>query len=131
MRVGLTAEVEHAGEPGDTDRHIGEAHAPGASERVRHDHGNVHAIAGPQRVAYMTGRSVGVDREQGGMPVLHVGEVDARIGAHEAVQRLADHEVAAAPHDAHRLGLHERAPRVAIVGIEPTSRPSAFETPSG
>ena len=62
-------------------------------------------------------------------PSLDVREVDARVRAHEAVPRLADHEVAARAHDAHRLRLHEPAARVAVERVElARAGPSAFDT---
>ena len=52
------------------------------------------------------------------VPGLDVREVDARVGAHEPVPGLADDEIAAAAHDAHRLRLDERAAGGEVVGVE-------------
>jgi hypothetical protein len=46
---------------------------------------------------------VGVDRKEHEPAVRHVGGVDARIGADEAVARLADHDAAVHAHKALRL----------------------------
>ena len=44
----------------------------------------------PQPVSDAPGRAVPVDGQEGGPPVLHVGEVDTGVGAHEAVRGLGD-----------------------------------------
>ena len=104
----------------------------GAAERVGDDDGHVDAGVRPDRVADVLGRPVGVDREQRGLPVVDVRQVDPGVRAHEAVAGLADDEVAAAPQDAHRLRLDQRAARVrdrrdraARAGLRPSTRPSA------
>ena len=50
-----------------------------------HDDGHLDAGAGPQAVADPAGRAVGVLGQQGGPAGLDVGQVDAGVGAHEAV----------------------------------------------
>ena len=91
---------------------------PRPAERVRDDHRDVDPLAGAERVADVRGRTVGVDGEERGPAVLDVREVDAGVGAHEAVTGLADDQVAAPAHDADRLRFDEPAPGVAIVGVE-------------
>ena len=61
-------------------------------------------------------------------PSLDVREVDAGVGADEAVLRLADDEVAAAAQDPHRLLLDERLVRQRVVGVDRPRPPSAFDT---
>ena len=53
------------------------------------------------------GRTVRVLGQQRRGPVRHVGEVDAGVGADEAVPRLADHQVTALAENAHRLLSHQ------------------------
>ena len=56
--------------------------------------------------------------QEGGVAPLDVREVDAGVGADEAVGRLADDEVAAAAQDAHRLLLDERLVGERVVGVD-------------
>ena len=58
-------------------------------------------------VADAAGRAVAVVGQQGGVAPLDVRQVDAGVGAHEAVLGLADDEVAATAQHAHRLALDD------------------------
>ena len=128
-RVGSVAQVDDRGDAAHADRDVGEPLAPRPPERVGHDHGDLDARPGAQRVADVLGRPVGVDGQQRGPARFDVRQVDARVRAHEAVRGLADDEVAAAAHDAHRLRLDEpRGARRDRRGRARTSRPSAFDT---
>ena len=128
-RVGRLAQVDDRRDPAHADRDVGEAAPPRPSERVGDDDRDVDAGAGAERVADVLGGAVGVDREQRGLAGVDVRQVDAGVRAHEAVPRLADDEVAAPAHDAHRLGLDEPVPAPrGRRGRASTSRPSAFDT---
>ena len=84
--------------------------------------------AGPDAVADAAGGAVGVLGQQGGPAGVDVGEVDAGVGAHEAVPGLADHQVASPAQDPHRLRPpHGHGPRVGR-GRSATRRPSALDT---
>ena len=123
------AQVDHAGDTGDADGHVGEAAAPGAPEGVRHHDADGDTVPVLEPLADAPGGTVGIDREQRRGARVDVGEVDPRVGADEAVARLGDHQVAAAPEHPHRLAL-DQCP----LGLRPrprrpaTTRPSAFET---
>ena len=56
--------------------------------------------------------------QQGGVAPLDVRQVDAGVGADEAVAGLADDQVAAAAQDAHRLALDQRLVAQRIVGVD-------------
>ena len=73
---------------------------------VRCDY-RVDAVLVLEAVANAAGRAVAVFGEERGLATLDVREVDARIGTHEAVLGLADDQVAAATHDAHRLAFDQ------------------------
>ena len=62
-------------------------------------------------------RPVWVSGQQGGLPVGHVGEIDAGVGADEAVRGLGDNEVAAPAKHTNRLALHEALPCLAVAVI--------------
>ena len=79
---------------------------------------DVDARRRPEAVADAPGRAVGVLRQQRGVAALDVRQVDAGVGAHEAVLGLADDEVAPAPQDPHRLALDERLVAQRIVGVD-------------
>ena len=115
--------------PGAADGDVGEPRRHVRPKVSRHDHGDLDTGAGPEAVADAPGRAVGVVGQERGPALLDVGQVDAGVGAHEAVLRLADDEVAAAAQDAHRLALDERL--VAAAGRRDrsaTSLPSALDT---
>ena len=78
---------------------------------------------------YPSGRAVRVVGEQRRGPVRDVGQVDAGVGADEAVSGLADHQVAAAAQDADGL-LHRPERVLAAVSSWSiaTSLPSALDT---
>ena len=105
----------HAGRP---DGHVGHAPPPGPAEGVGHDDAHLDAGPGPQAVADAPGRAVGVERQQGGPAPLDVGQVDAGVGAHEAVAGLGHHQVAAPAQDAHRLVVDQRLVGERVVGID-------------
>ena len=116
-RVGRVAQVDDRGDAADADRDVGEALAPGPSERVGDDHRRrrrpARARSASRTCLAERSASTGSSAAQ---PCVDVRQVDARVRAHEAVRGLADDEVAAAAHDAHRLRLDERAARVEVVG---------------
>ena len=112
------AEVDDGGDTGDADGDVGQSLAPRAAERVGDDHADVDAEVGAQPVADAPRRAVAVDGQQRGVARGHVRQVDARVGAHEAVRRLADDQVAAAAHDAHRFLLDQRLGRRRVFGID-------------
>ena len=116
--VGRAAQVEDGADARAADGDVGEPAPPGATEGVAHDHGDVDAGLRLEAVADAPGRAIGVLGQQGGVTALDVGQVDAGVGAHEAVLRLADDEVAAAAQHAHRLALDERLVAQRIVGID-------------
>ena len=116
--VGGAPQVDHGGDAGAADGDVGEAPPPGPAERVGHDHRHLPAGAGPEAVADAAGGAVGVDREEGGVAVGDVGQVDAGVGAHEPAPRLGDDQVAPAAQHPHRLGLDHRGPGVTVVVVD-------------
>ncbi len=112
-------EVDHRGDARAADGHVDDALAPGPAEGVGDHDRHLAPRDGAQAVADATGRAIRVLGEQGRPPVLDVGQVDAGIGADEPVACLGDHEVAAAPQDAHGLRLDDAEPVGGVVGIDP------------
>ncbi len=112
------AQVDDAGDAGTADGHVGDPPPPGAPEGVGDDHGHVDRRLAPQAVADAAGRAVAVDGQQRRVAPLHVRQVDAGVGAHEAVDRLADDELAPSAQHPHRLPLDQRLVRQGIVGID-------------
>ena len=88
-------QVDHRGDAGHPDRHVGQPDAPWPSEGVRDDDRDLEPEPGAEAVADLACRPVGIDRQQSSDAVGNVREVDAGVGAHEAVTRLADDQVAA------------------------------------
>ena len=111
-------EVDHRRHPGAADGDIGHPAPPGAPKGVGDDHADVDAAelfeAGPDT----TSRSVRVFGQEGCVPSAHVGQIDARIGADEAVLGLADDEVAVAPENANRLLLNQGGLGRGIVEVD-------------
>ena len=60
----------------------------------------------------------GIDGEERGGSGLDVGQVDTGVGADEAVAGLGDEQVAAAPHDANGLRLHQCLLGSRVVGVD-------------
>jgi hypothetical protein len=118
MSVGLPSQVDDPGEAGHADGDVGQAGAPRPPERVGHNHRHLDPRVGAHAVADALCRTVRIDRQQRRHAVLDVGEVDAGVGAHEAVAGLADDEVAAAPYDACRFRFHERSTGDGIGSVE-------------
>ena len=73
---------------------------------------------GADGVAEAAGGAIGILGEQGGEAGVDVGEVDAGVGADEAVPGLADDEIATAPQDPHRLAGDDVAVAPRVVGID-------------
>ena len=107
LGVFRAAQVDDRGNAGAADGHIGEALAPGAPERVAHDDGDLDTGLALDAVTDLAGGTVGVDRQECGITGIDVGQVDAGVGADEAVRRFTDDELAArrraAAKDADRL----------------------------
>ena len=82
---------------------------PRPPEGVGHDHADVDAEEVLQARPDAAGGEVGVLGEERGGALVDVGQVDPRIGADEAVARLADEELAAAAEDPYRLLFDQRA----------------------
>ena len=84
--VGGAAQVDHRGHPGAADGHVGDPLAPGPAEGV----GDDHATSTPRRrrrpARIRRAERSASTREQGGRPLGHVGQVDAGVGADEAVR---------------------------------------------
>ena len=59
-RVGGAAQVDHGGDAGAADGHVGDPAAPGAAEGVGDDHRHLDAGPGAEAVADAAGRAVGV-----------------------------------------------------------------------
>ena len=116
--VGRAPQVDDRGDAGHADGHVGQALAPRPAERVGHDHAHRHAEAGAHDVADAPGRAVAVEGQQRGLAPLDVREVDPAVGAHEAVARLGDDEVAAAPEDPHRFVLDDGLVGERVVGVD-------------
>ena len=114
---GVPSQVDHGGHPGAPDGHVGDAAPPRPAEGVGDDHADVDAEGVLEPGPDAPGRAVRVVGQQRGRPVRHVGQVDAGVGADEAVAGLADHQVAAAAQDADRLLAHQGqlGRRVAVV----------------
>ena len=66
----------------------------------------------------MAGAAVGVNREQGGLAVGDIGQVDTGIGAHEPVPRLGDDELVPLAQDPYALRQHQPAPGTGVFGVD-------------
>ena len=125
------AQVDHGGDAGHADGHVGQAAAPrcGRTCRTRSRRRSTPRLA-RSAVADAPGRPVAVDgRSAASSPVSTFDRSTPAVGAHEAVAGLGDDEVAPAAQDPHGLrlddGLVRRADRR---GRSATSRSSAFDT---
>jgi len=78
--------------------------------------------------AQPTRRAVRVDGQERRLAFGHVGEVDAGVGADEAVPGLGDEQLATATQDANRLGLDEALLGGGVLGIDGDELASALET---
>ncbi len=103
MRIVLPDVAVQRVDPGDADRNVGLALAPGSTERVGHDHRDVEAeLAEPFTGG--TGGGVAVLR-QDQHPLVGTARrlVDTGVGTHESVMRLGDQ---------HRADLTDDPPRL-------------------
>ena len=129
-RVGRVAQVDDGRDPAHADRDVGEPVPPRPAERVGDDDRDVdagRARAARRGCAWPSGRG----RRGAARPSpSSTFERSMPAFAHtKPCARLADDEVAAPAHDAHRLRLDERAAaRRGRRGRAATSRPSAFDT---
>ena len=96
-------QVDDGGHAGAADGHVGDTAPPRPPEGVGDDDPDVDAERVLQAGPDPPGRAVRVLGQQRRRAVRHVGQVDAGVGADEAVPGLADHEVAASAQDPHRL----------------------------
>ena len=100
------------------DGDVGESPAPRPAEGVADDHRHLDARPGPQAIADAASRPVAVFGQQRGVAPLDVRQVDAGVGADEAVLGLRHHQVAPAAQHPHRLAFHQRLVRQRVVGID-------------
>src|SRR5207248_4644332 len=105
--VGRTPEVDDGSDARAAEGDVDEAAAPGAAEGVGYDDGHPPTGTGLDGIPDVAGRPVGVDGQQGGHSLVDVRDVDAGVGADEAVRGLGDQQLVAAAQDAHRLPLDE------------------------
>ena len=104
--VGGATKIDQRRDPGDPDRDVDHALAPCATEGVRdHDPDPVDVERSSKGSADPFRRAVRVNRQQGEPTPVDVGCVHAGVGAHEAVARRGDREIAATRHHALRLTL--------------------------
>ena len=118
QRVGCAPQVDHRGDAGAADGHVGDAPSPGPPEGIGDQHARLRTGSGSDAVADAARRTVGIGRQQRREPLLDVAEIDARVGAHETVARLRYHQVAPAAQHPHRLGLHHRLVACRIARID-------------
>ena len=94
-------QVDNGGDSGAAEGDVHDAPAPRPAEGVGHHHGDDDARARRQGVPDVAGRTVGVDGEKCGHACIDVRQVDAGVGAHEALLCLADHQLIAASEHPH------------------------------
>ena len=118
-RVGRVAQVDDGRDAAHADRDVGEAAAATAGRTCRTRSPRRRPARGR---AARRGRASPNGRSRRAAarpsPASTFERSMPGVRAHEAVPGLADDEVAAPAHDAHRLRLDERAARVEIVGVE-------------
>ena len=101
MWVAASAVVDERTHAGNTDRDFGQSFAPRSAEAVTDDYWDLDSEMLFEVAAQLAGGPVGIFGEQYGvLSSIDIRNVDAAIGANEAVFGLGDHDAMFPAHDA-------------------------------